>query len=179
MNGDEKWLPVPDYPGYEVSNHGQVRSLDREVGSRWGTPKRLKGRILSQARVGGGGPVGRYDACVLFRDKKRKSLTVHTLVLSAFVGPRPEGMWGLHRDDDPRNNRLENLYWGTPTQNTRDAVSSGRHRSIVQAAKTHCPQWHEYTEGNTYIRPNGSRECRTCHRDQVNRSNRSKQHSDT
>lgn len=28
--------------------------------------------------------------------------------------------------------------------------------------KTHCPQGHEYTPENTYTRPNGKRECRTC-----------------
>lgn len=29
---------------------------------------------------------------------------------------------------------------------------------------THCPRRHEYTEENTYINPNGSRECRNCRR---------------
>lgn len=32
----------------------------------------------------------------------------------------------------------------------------------INAAKTHCPQGHEYTSDNTYVNPNGSRECRTC-----------------
>ena len=30
------------------------------------------------------------------------------------------------------------------------------------AAKTHCPHGHEYTEENTYIDPKGSRRCREC-----------------
>lgn len=30
--------------------------------------------------------------------------------------------------------------------------------------KTHCPQKHEYTEENTYINPQGRRQCRTCAR---------------
>jgi hypothetical protein len=34
----------------------------------------------------------------------------------------------------------------------------------VNMRKTHCPFGHEFTKANTYIRPNGSRMCRTCHR---------------
>ena len=88
---------------------------------------------------------------------------VHHLVLEAFIGPRPEGWWGLHRDDDPLNNSVDNLYWGTPDQNVGDAIESGRHISVAKAARTHCPHGHEYTAENTYIRPRGHRECRACH----------------
>jgi hypothetical protein len=122
MTSSERWLPVPEYPGYEVSDQGRVRSLDREVRSRWGTPKTLKGKTLALVPVGGDGNTGRYLGCTLFRDGKRKSVMVHTLMLETFVSPRPEGMFGYHRDDDPTHNRLENLYWGSPTQNTQDAV---------------------------------------------------------
>jgi hypothetical protein len=167
---DENWLPVPGYPGYEVSDQGQVRSLDREVRSRWGTPKTLKGKLLSQVKVGGSGPGGRYWACVLYRNGKGRQIVVHLLVLETFIGPRPQGLYGCHRDDNPDNNRLENLYWGTPTQNVQDSVRSGRHNSAVVAARTHCAQGHEYTEENTYIRPRGHRECRACHCDQVKRA---------
>ena len=52
---------------------------------------------------------------------------VHSLVLTAFVGPRPTGMYALHRDDDPTNNSLDNLYWGTPSENIRQCFNSGRH----------------------------------------------------
>lgn len=169
MANKERWLPVPGYPGYEVSDQGSVRSLDREVQSRWGTPKVLKGKVLAQSQVGGSGPTGRYHACTLFREGKRRSVTVHVLMLETFVGPRPEAMHGCHRDDDPNNNRLENLYWGTPSENVFDKVRNGNH---PDANKTHCPQGHAYSAENTYIKPRtGHRECRACHRDQVNRAN--------
>jgi hypothetical protein len=35
---------------------------------------------------------------------------------------------------------------------------------VARARKTHCPQGHEYTPENTYIKPNGGQRCRTCHR---------------
>ena len=158
MPSDEAWLPVPGYPGYEVSDHGRVRSLDRETRSRWGTPRKQKGRTLSQVRAGGSG--GRYRACTLYRDGKPRQITVHVLVLETFVGPRPGGAHGCHRDDDPNNNRLENLYWGTAAQNAQDAVNNGR---CWKTRITHCPQGHEYTPENTYtVAKSGHRQCRTC-----------------
>jgi group I intron endonuclease len=36
--------------------------------------------------------------------------------------------------------------------------------SNLHLNKTHCPQGHPYDLENTYIRPNGHRLCRTCHR---------------
>src|SRR5271166_6551030 len=161
MTNSEKWLPVPDHPGYEISDHGQVRSLDRQVRSRWGSPKTLKGKTLAQGKVGGNEPGGRYPGCTLFRDGKRRMVMVHTLMLETFVGPRPEGTHGCHRDDNPDNNRLDNLYWGTPRQNVGDAIKSGRHASVAEAAKTHCPQGHEYTKANTRNKPGtGHRDCK-------------------
>ena len=34
----------------------------------------------------------------------------------------------------------------------------------VRVRKTHCPQGHEYTPKNTYVRPDGTRRCQACHR---------------
>jgi hypothetical protein len=36
--------------------------------------------------------------------------------------------------------------------------------SGVNVRKTHCPQGHPYDEGNTYINPQGQRNCRACAR---------------
>lgn len=54
---------------------------------------------------------------------------VHRLVLSAFDGPQPSSVWGRHGDDDRGNNVLTNLSWGSPRENTNDAVLRGRLRS--------------------------------------------------
>jgi hypothetical protein len=53
---------------------------------------------------------------------------IHNLVLEAFVGPRPEGLLGCHKDDNPANNNIKNLYWGTAKQNTADAIRNGNTR---------------------------------------------------
>jgi HNH endonuclease len=39
----------------------------------------------------------------------------------------------------------------------------------VNAKKTHCPKGHAYDEANTYLYPNGSRQCRTCRREGIRR----------
>jgi len=52
---------------------------------------------------------------------------VHRMVLLAFVGPAPEGMKCRHLNGNPKDNRLENLCWGTSSENNRDIVRHGRH----------------------------------------------------
>jgi hypothetical protein len=51
------------------------------------------------------------------------------LVLEAFLGPRPEGMECRHLDGDRANCRLDNLRWGTHSENERD---KRRHAQIVR-----------------------------------------------
>lgn len=157
----ENWRPIVGYEGlYEVSDHGQVRRLDRviTVGDRqvlW------RGRILKQHSHGRKGHV----SVQLWRDGESKRRTVHILVAEAFIGARPPGMQIRHLNGNAADCRLTNLAYGTQSENVQDSVRHGTH---VQARKTHCPQGHEYTADNTYAKPlrNGrtARECRVCQR---------------
>lgn len=116
----EHWRAIPGWEGhYEVSDQGRVRSLDRLVRHGRGDAMRhRKGQLLQPGRKASGhlsvvlGSSGSHD--------------VHVLVLLAFVGPRPTGQEARHADDDPGNNRLCNLSWGTRSQNMYDAVRNGR-----------------------------------------------------
>jgi hypothetical protein len=84
---------------------------------------------------------------------------VHALVAAAFLGPRPEGMQVRHGDGSKDNNHLSNLCYGTASDNVRDSIAHGTQAMV---RKTHCPQGHEYTPENIYVRSRGGRECRTC-----------------
>lgn len=111
--GPERWLPVVGYDGrYEVSDMGRVRSTRGLFGPR----------LLQGTRRG-----GRYRRVCLTKDGKQRTPNVHGLVLTAFVGPRPPSMQGCHYDGDFDNNRLTNLRWGTPSENTRDKLRHNRH----------------------------------------------------
>jgi len=147
----ETWRPAAGYPGYEASDQGRIRSLDDPGKGRWAA-----GRVLT--------PQSGKDARVRVTLNGQLQL-VHCIVLETFVGPRPPGMLGLHRDDVPSNNCLENLYWGTQRDNKLDSVRNGSH---LHARKTECPQGHPYSSSNTaYYASKGSvaRYCITCNRE--------------
>ena len=138
-----EWRPVCGYEGrYEVSDAGEVRSL-------------LRRRILVIRQRPG--PRG-YLRVTLSFDGVEKDYRVHVLVLEAFVGPRPDGQMARHLNDVRTDNRLENLAWGTQSDNQIDSVRNGIH---ANASKTHCPYGHEYTPDNVYW-DNGRRHCKEC-----------------
>lgn len=148
----EEWRQLPGYEGaYEVSSLGRVRSLAR-IDSRG---RRIRARILSQWPHQTG-----HMYTKLSRNGDSRHGKVHRLVLLAFVGPPPVGCEALHGDGNPANNRIDNLSWGTRSENLYDRVRHGTHHMAI---KTHCPQGHPYDDANTYITRDGKRRmCRTC-----------------
>lgn len=150
----EQWRPIPGWEGYySASTEGRIRSEARTVTRSNGALQPWHERVLSA----GTNSCGRLTVR-LMRNGVGRSLLVHKLVMLAFVGPCPDGLEVLHYDDDPLNNRLSNLRYGTRSENQLDSVRNGRH---AQAAKTHCIHGHEYTPMNTG-RDRGQRYCRTC-----------------
>lgn len=109
--------PITEFPEYFVSTNGRVFS-------KW---VRGKHRFISTELR----EINPYDSygykeVILCNGKgKRKKVRVHILVLETFVGPRPKGMKGLHKDDNRKNNKLRNLYWGTQKENMEDADRNG------------------------------------------------------
>lgn len=120
----EIWKSVPGYEGfYEVSNFGQVRSIDRITLRKDGTPyQKMPGKIFKP----GIDKINRkhVDFYVM---GKRHCFYVHYLVLLAFVGPRPEGMDCCHNDGNPLNNHIDNLRYDTRSGNLQDKVQHGTH----------------------------------------------------
>ena len=158
----ERWLPVVGYEGlYEVSDDGHIRSLDRQIcgRSRSGTPfiRTIRGAIKI-ARVAA--QTG-YLQVQLWKDGRAKTLTVHSIVLTAFKGAAPPGTEGCHNDGNKLHCHLTNLRWDTRSANHRDTIRHGTHHQVL---KTHCPQNHAYTRDNTYLTSRGHRLCRTCRR---------------
>jgi hypothetical protein len=122
MQSTEQWKPVVGYEGvYEVSDHGRVRGVDRVIqDSVRGNLRRLKARLLKVSPL----PTGHLYVN-LCRNGKATSTYVHRMVLEAFVGPSPSDHEGCHWDGDPSNNHLDNLRWGTRSDNVQDAIRHG------------------------------------------------------
>lgn len=139
----EEWRTVDIATDYQVSSLGRVRSL------KLGTVRVLRPGIHERG-------YHHYSLCIGNRTLTRSA---HVMVLSAFVGPRPEGMQIRHLDGDPANNALANLAYGTAEQNMADKREHGRNHNLN---KTYCPHGHPYNELNTYFTPQGFRQCRTC-----------------
>jgi len=100
-----------------------VPSLDDVLASSWG-------RIMIIPRVrdmpkGGLSQYGGYPTCgqwdgsrYIYARRRHKTLKVARLVCEAFHGVPPEGKnVCMHLDENSRNNRPENLAWGTQKEN--------------------------------------------------------------
>ena len=150
----EIWRPVAGHDGYEVSDRGRVRSIERTVPRRSGRIMTVPARVLTLRMW------GPYLRVSLWSDGRETALTVHRLVAETFIGAAEAGQVVRHLNGDSTDNRAENLAYGTQRDNNLDTVTHGRHRN---ASKTHCKHGHEFTPENTYIIPtSGSRRCRTC-----------------
>lgn len=154
----ERWRGVPGYEGaYEVSDWGRVRSLDRKVLNRYGTTSLVADRMLRTYTTNQG-----YLRINLTRGNQKRNFFVHALVLAAFVGPRPNGLQIRHLDGNQLNNTLQNLTYGTASENTLDAVSHGTHPSF--RPRTHCKNGHAWIPENVRSWAKNRQRCAICQR---------------
>ena len=131
----ETWTET-DVPGYMVSTEGRMAKLMSTNPGALGYPQ------FSLVAPGTSGRVRRY---------------LHDLVLTAFVGPRPEGAVARHLNDDPTDNRLVNLAWGSRSENQMDAFQNSK-----RTYKTHCAYGHPLKAPN--LRNDGGNRCLACNR---------------
>lgn len=159
MVESELWLPVKGWEGfYEVSDSGRVRSVDRVVIRKNGLEMTVRGRELVPWPTP---PMG-YLSVRLKRPGAKRGVRIHTLVLEAFVGPRPSGYVACHGPKGLLDNSLANLRWDTAAENIQDELRHGTHS---EAQKTHCKRGHEFTPANTRMTTTGGRQCRECIRE--------------
>jgi hypothetical protein len=120
----EQWRPVPNFPNYEVSDYGRVRSLPRieSVGST--KPRNRSGRLLVPSPITA---TNKYPGVNLCRNDGSPRFTrVHRLVAEVFL-PNPNSLPVVnHLDSDTSNNRADNLEWTTQHGNMRHAATNDR-----------------------------------------------------
>lgn len=94
------WRKIKGYPNYSISRFGVVINDT--------TNHQLKGCI-------GNGVHLRVSLC----NGKPKNFNIHSLVAEAFIGPRPKDKVVDHIDNNPLNNRADNLQYISIKENTR------------------------------------------------------------
>lgn len=117
----ENWKAVPGYENYEVSDLGNVRSLNYKLSG--------KAKALKPALNRGYLRVMLYE-----KGEKRKYNSVHKLIYSSFKGLIPPGMTVDHINGIKTDNRLENLQLLSRGDNARKG-NKGKKRSEETKAK--------------------------------------------
>ena len=124
LNTNEEWKPVVGFEGtYESSNAWRVRRIAGGPGAR-------AGRILKQSPDSAGRP--RVN---LYLRGKSKTFLVSHLVADTFLpakGPTDQVL--RHLNDNPTDNRVENLAWGTYSDNVQDSIHNGTFRRAIGIA---------------------------------------------
>ena len=125
----EIWKPVKGYEGlYEVSNLGNLRSLDKHImyGNRYclfkGKPIKPFSNSMGYLRVG------------LYKNNQGKKYFVHRLVAEAFI-PNPNNLPCIdHIDRNYLNNSADNLRWCTQKENCNNPLTR-KYASIKNRSK--------------------------------------------
>ena len=125
----EKWLPCPGFEtSYEVSNYGQVRSIDRYIYGRNGL---VKGQLIHFDFNKKG-----YPQLRLYNKNKKYVRNQHRLVALAFI-PNPNNLTQVnHIDGNKLNNCVWNLEWISNSDNQKHAYKLGLQPS--RAGENNC-----------------------------------------
>lgn len=103
---DEEWAPMVGFPNYYISTHGRATHYDEPL-----TPHEYNKYGHSEYRM--------------YKNKRQYAKGVHVLMAEAFIENPNNYPIVRHLDDNPRNNYIENLAWGTRKDNTQDSIRNG------------------------------------------------------
>ena len=112
------WAAVVGFEGlYEVSDHGEVRSLQRIVErphpkNSSKVQRRVYGGCVLRPKINRNG----YVECQLWNENKAHTRSVHRMVAEAFLGVK-DGLEVNHLDGVKTNNKLTNIEWVTRSEN--------------------------------------------------------------
>ena len=113
-------LPINGFPGYWISNRGYVYSaFSRGIGiNTKGLEMKPRHKCFLNTDSVGHLFMDFYKSN---KNKKRVRKKVNYMVMEHFGPPKPEGKVYLrHLNDIQIDNRIENLEWGSPSENRKD-----------------------------------------------------------
>ena len=115
------WRSVPEFPDYEASTDGQIRSLERVILQKNDRLRKFPSKVLKP----GLNTRGYHIVTLIGPDRSRNTRPVHRIILETFDRPRKEGEECRHLDGNHQNNALTNICWGTPRENMDDKIAHG------------------------------------------------------
>lgn len=119
----EIWKEIPEWERYAASTLGRIASLGVPYMCggilRRREPQLLTPRLTNQ-------PPHYLSVSLSDGNTRRKSFLVHCLVAKTFI-PNPENLPFInHKDENPQNNRVENLEWCTQKYNCNYGTHNAR-----------------------------------------------------
>ena len=121
---NETWKFIKGFENYQVSNLGNVRSIDRIVKGKNNTIRRIKGKTKAQFMHKG------YLNVELYKGNKRTHKKVHRLVLEAF-SDKTSALDVNHIDGNKTNNNINNLEYCTRKDNLLHAVHNRLNKQSI------------------------------------------------
>ena len=116
----EVWKDIKGYENlYQVSNYGNVKSLDRYIKNKNGKMQFYNEKILRPNDSKG------YLKVTLSKNNRQRTFRIHVLVAKTFIS-NPENKPEVnHKDGNKHNNHIDNLEWNTRRENEIHAYQKG------------------------------------------------------
>lgn len=123
---EEIWKDVVGYEGlYQVSNMGRVKAIKTIINPRDLRYGESKNRMCKPTLQKTG-----YYSTLFYRNGKSTRLSIHRIVAEAFI-PKEEGKKFIdHINGIKTDNRVENLRWVTPKENTNNPATKCNMRNM-------------------------------------------------
>lgn len=106
QKGTPQIKQITGYPNYTISSDGIVRRICGSPIYAWIANKYVYVRLINEHGL-------HIDS-------------IHRLVATHFLANPNNLRCVCHKDDDPTNNSVDNLFWGSHTDNMQDMISKGR-----------------------------------------------------
>lgn len=105
----EIWKPLRNFPSYNGSSEGRIMNVRKQT-------------ILKPTVTDKG-----YAIVGLRKNNKYYTVRVHRVIAETFLGEHP-GMDVKHKDLNPLNNNVDNLYWTTRSDTVKRTYTEGHRK---------------------------------------------------